>query len=29
MERLIENELLAWKNNPAKMPLILLGARQV
>ncbi len=29
MERLIEGDLLLWKNTPARMPLILLGARQV
>jgi len=29
MERLIEKDLIAWKNNPAKMPLVLFGARQV
>ncbi len=28
MERHIERDLLLWKNNPAKMPLVLLGARQ-
>jgi predicted AAA+ superfamily ATPase len=29
MERKIENDLLLWKKNPQKMPLILQGARQV
>ena len=29
MQRLIEKELLAWKNNPAKKPLMIYGARQV
>lgn len=29
MERKIVNELLAWKNNPKRMPLLLQGARQV
>ena len=29
MERLIEKQLIKWKDNPSKMPLVLLGARQV
>ena len=29
MKRLIYNDLVKWKNNPARKPLILLGARQV
>ena len=29
MERKIVNDLLAWKNNPKKQPLLLQGARQV
>ena len=29
MERKIVNDLLAWKNNPDKLPLLLQGARQV
>ena len=29
MKRLIEENFAAWKNNPARMPLIVLGARQV
>ena len=29
MKRLIEEKLLAWKNNPEKKPLIIFGARQV
>jgi predicted AAA+ superfamily ATPase len=29
MIRVMEKTLLNWKNNPAKMPLVLLGARQV
>ena len=29
MKRLIESDLIAWKDTPARMPLILLGARQV
>lgn len=29
MERKIINELLAWKNNPSRLPLLLRGARQV
>jgi predicted AAA+ superfamily ATPase len=29
MERCIERDLLLWKNKPARMPLMLLGARQV
>ncbi len=29
MKRIIENELIAWKNNKARKPLILRGARQV
>lgn len=29
MKRLIENDLLAWKNNSSKKPLMVFGARQV
>lgn len=29
MERDKINELIAWKNNPARKPLIVRGARQV
>jgi predicted AAA+ superfamily ATPase len=29
MERLITENLLAWKNNPAKKPLVIYGARQI
>jgi len=29
MKRRIEEDLANWKNNPAKMPLVVLGARQV
>lgn len=29
MKRMIENSLLAWKNNPSKKPLVVFGARQV
>ncbi|MDR1940687.1 MAG: ATP-binding protein [Clostridiales bacterium] len=29
MKRLIEDKLIAWKNRPNKMPLLLFGARQV
>ena len=29
MERKIANYLLAWKNSPNRMPLLLYGARQV
>ena len=29
MERLIEKKLIGWKDNPSKMPLVLLGARQI
>jgi predicted AAA+ superfamily ATPase len=29
MKRVIEKDLLIWRHNPAKMPLVLLGARQV
>ena len=29
MKRKVMNDLVAWKNNPNKMPLIIEGARQV
>jgi len=29
MERKISKKLLAWKNNPKRMPLLIYGARQV
>ncbi len=29
MKRLIEKDLLAWKDNPRRKPLFLRGARQV
>lgn len=29
MKRIIESSLLTWKNNPAKKPLVVFGARQV
>ena len=29
MKRLIYNQLIEWKNNPYRKPLVLLGARQV
>lgn len=29
MQRLVEQNLLAWKNNPEKKPLVVFGARQV
>jgi predicted AAA+ superfamily ATPase len=29
MERAVQKELLAWKNRPNRLPLILQGARQV